>query len=76
MEYNPAAINEVLAYGFQTRKDGTLGGATYTNRVFIELVNTLTAAYNPTYDSTGDTDHRPEQLVRVRSDQYLREHRR
>ncbi len=47
MEYNPVAINEVLAYTFQTRVSGTLA---YNSRFFIELVNTLTAAYNPNYD--------------------------
>ena len=49
MEYNPVAINEVLAYSFQTgrrRRDDTI----QNNRFFIELVNTLTAAYNPNYD--------------------------
>ncbi len=30
--------------------------AKYTNRFFIELVNTLTAAYNPTYDYGTPTD--------------------
>ena len=39
MEYNPVAINEVLAYSFQI---GSETGATPTNRFFIELVNTLT----------------------------------
>ncbi len=52
MEYNPVAINEVLAYSFQSRAP-TTSTATWTNRVFIELVNTLTAAYNPSYDYTG-----------------------
>ncbi|MDR3620331.1 MAG: hypothetical protein P4L85_13355 [Paludisphaera borealis] len=43
MEYNPIAINEVLAYSFQTKADG---GATQkaASRFFIELVNTLTDA--------------------------------
>ena len=36
MEYNPIAINEVLAYSFAN----TTGA---TNRFFIELVNTLTS---------------------------------
>ena len=36
MEYNPIAINEVMAYSFQ----GTSG---QTNRFFIELVNVLTS---------------------------------
>lgn len=39
MEYNPIAINEVLAYEFQTK----MGGAEQpVGRFFIELVNTLT----------------------------------
>ena len=36
MEYNPIAINEVLAYSFAQH-------AGSTNRFFIELVNTLTS---------------------------------
>jgi hypothetical protein len=51
MEYNPVAINEALAYSFTTKTSAAGGGAyTQTNRFFIELVNTLTAAYNPNYD--------------------------
>jgi hypothetical protein len=51
MEYNPVAINEVLAYSFQSRLSPyPTATATYTNRFFIELVNTLTTAYNPTFD--------------------------
>jgi hypothetical protein len=57
MEYCPVAINEVLAYSFQSRDpNNTAANATMTNRFFIELVNTLTAAYNPFYDyKTGAT---------------------
>jgi hypothetical protein len=40
MEYNPVAINEVLAYSFARKLAAT---ATATPRFFIELVNTLTA---------------------------------
>ena len=36
MEYNPIAINEALAYSFQSATN------TQTNRFFVELVNTLT----------------------------------
>ena len=45
MEYNPVAINEVLAYQF-TYRDSTTDPATpkQTPRLFIELVNTLTEA--------------------------------
>ena len=50
MEYDPVAINEVLAYGFQSRRTTDPNSAQYTNRFFIELVNTLTASYNPTFD--------------------------
>ena len=35
MEYNPIAINETLAYSFQST------ASTQTNRLFVELVNTL-----------------------------------
>ena len=39
MEYNPVAINEVLAYSFST----TVPGApSQVKRIFVELVNTLT----------------------------------
>ena len=54
MEYNPVAINEVLAYGFQSRRTADPKSAQYTNRFFIELVNTLTASYNPTFDYTNN----------------------
>jgi hypothetical protein len=37
MEYNPIAINETLAYSFQTSATAS------TSRLFIELVNTLTS---------------------------------
>ncbi len=43
MEYNPVAINEILAYQFN-RKAGTPPVATPTKRLLIELVNTLTEA--------------------------------
>ncbi len=57
MEYNPVAINEVLAYSFQSLKSPTSRSSVIqNNRFFIELVNTLTAAYNPTYDYTTPTD--------------------
>jgi hypothetical protein len=39
MEYNPVAINEVLAYSFARK---VAGAPTSTPRFFIELVNTLT----------------------------------
>lgn len=41
MEFNPIAINEVLAYSFLRKDDG--GNATATPRFFIELANTLTS---------------------------------
>jgi hypothetical protein len=55
MEYCPVAINEVLAYSWNS---GT--GNAQTNRFFLELINTLTrsnATYNPTtlYPSAGLT---------------------
>ena len=56
MEYNPVAINEVMAYSFQSKDPGGAAASTYTNRFFIELVNTLTAAYNPTYNITNPSD--------------------
>ena len=45
MEYNPIAINEVMAYGFAS--------APQTNRFFIELVNTLTSPELGTVASAG-----------------------
>ncbi|MBX6315075.1 MAG: hypothetical protein IRY99_19495, partial [Isosphaeraceae bacterium] len=39
MEYNPIAINEVLAYQFTCNQGGT---AVEAQRLFVELVNTLT----------------------------------
>ncbi len=44
MEYLPVAINEVLAYQF-TRKAG--GGQKETQRLFVELINTLTQDGGP-----------------------------
>ena len=49
MEYNPVAINETLAYSFKSKATSTATAAP-NNRFFIELVNTLTAAYNSDYD--------------------------
>ena len=49
MEFNPIAINEVLAYSF-LRKDATSGNPTPTPRFFIELVNVLTAPETGTAD--------------------------
>ncbi|WP_165249167.1 hypothetical protein [Paludisphaera soli] len=40
MEFNPVAINEVLAYSY-ARKEG-VGSGVDTGRFFVELVNTLT----------------------------------
>jgi large repetitive protein len=56
MEYNPVAINEVLAYSFQTRATAGSNATTQSNRFYIELVNTLTAAYTPSFDYTTVTD--------------------
>ncbi|MFO0951909.1 MAG: hypothetical protein U0835_12310 [Isosphaeraceae bacterium] len=45
MEYQPVAINEVLAFKFQTKikkADDNPDDANYTTRFFVELVNTLT----------------------------------
>ncbi len=53
MEYNPVAINEVLAYSTQSRATNAGAASTYSSRFFIELVNTLTAAYNPTFNTTN-----------------------
>ncbi len=50
VEYNPVAINEVLAYTYHSRQPMSGASDTPTHRFFIELVNTLTAAYNPTFD--------------------------
>jgi len=47
MEYNPVAINEVLAYSFQSKLGGG-GTAQPVGRFFIELVNTLTRAQGST----------------------------
>jgi hypothetical protein len=42
MEYNPVALNEVLAYSFLYNTAGT-GTGTRANRLFVELVNTQTS---------------------------------
>ncbi len=44
MEYNPVAINEVLAYEFKYWETSGTGAEKQHNRIFIELVNTLTAS--------------------------------
>jgi hypothetical protein len=44
MEYNPVALNEVLAYEFEYWGAAGTGTATQHRRIFIELVNTLTAS--------------------------------
>lgn len=47
MEYNPIAINEVLAYEYKHwGTDGKSTAATPQNRIYIELINTLTASQN------------------------------
>src|SRR5262249_50284076 len=56
MEYNPVAINEALAYTYQSRQPTAGAAPVYTSRFFIELVNTLTAAYNPSFNYTTNTD--------------------
>ena len=38
MEYNPVALNEVLAFSYAYYQ----GGGAQANRFFVELVNTLT----------------------------------
>src|SRR5262249_59285357 len=43
MEYNPIALNEVLAYSFLRKVPGATAGIP-TNRIFVELANTLTEA--------------------------------
>ena len=45
MEYNPIAINEVLAYQFHYKPANANVSSPY-NRLFIELVNTLTSSAN------------------------------
>ena len=54
MEYNPVAINEVLAYSFSS-KNGASGSGTkmQLNRFFVELVNTLTESAAPPYTPIG-----------------------
>ena len=44
MEYNPVAINEVLAYSFTYRDADGPRVPKQTNRMYVELVNTLTEA--------------------------------
>jgi hypothetical protein len=45
MEYTPVAINEVLSYSFTYKNtSGSSPTATPVNRLFVELVNTLTEA--------------------------------
>ena len=43
MEYNPVAINEVLAYSFVNSAGGSGDADARANRFFIELVNTQTS---------------------------------
>ncbi len=61
MEYNPVAINEVLAYSFLNNTAST-GNGTRVNRFFMELVNTQTspeismatqAGFNPSLNLGG-----------------------
>src|SRR5262249_23304150 len=47
MEYCPIALNEVLAYSFLRKVPGATSGVA-TNRIFIELANTLTEAAHST----------------------------
>ncbi len=71
MEYNPVAINEVLAFSYLYYTTGTTGAGANTraNRFFIELVNTQTspeisaatlAGFNPVLDLGGFSYNTPE----------------
>ena len=55
MEYNPVALNEVLAFSYAYQ-----GGGAQANRFFVELVNTLTqsafAALPPPAGGTNPPD--------------------
>ena len=62
MEYNPVAINEVLAYSFRYVPLGGTTASAQANRFFMELVNTQTApevgtataaGFNPVVDLGG-----------------------
>lgn len=44
MEYNPVALNEVMAYEFKYWETNGTGAERSHNRIFIELLNTLTAS--------------------------------
>ena len=54
MEYNPIAINEALAYSFQSAAN------TQTNRFFVELVNTLTQTAIGVVNANGGTINPPD----------------
>ena len=43
MEYNPVALNEVLAFSYVYSTTGAPGSGTRANRFFVELVNTQTS---------------------------------
>ena len=62
MEYNPVAINEVLAYSYRYVPPGKTSATAQANRFFVELVNTQTApevgtataaGFNPVVDLGG-----------------------
>ncbi len=62
MEYNPVAINEVLAYSYRYVPPGKTSATAQANRFFMELVNTQTApevgtataaGFNPVVDLGG-----------------------
>ncbi len=57
MEYNPVALNEVLAYSFDSK--GSSGGHQQVNRFYVELVNTLTESAAPAYTPTIGTMTNP-----------------
>ncbi len=52
MEYNPVAINEVLAFSYGRKNGTTAGTGINTGRFFIELANTLSQA-----EGNSDVDH-------------------
>ena len=55
---------------FQSRRTTDTASAQYTNRFFIELVNTLTASYSPTFDYTNNIVQSRRTINQINQNNY------
>ena len=66
MEYNPVALNEVLAFSYAYSQ----GGGSQANRFFVELVNTLTQSAFAALPAPGGTNPPDPSILDLSGFQY------